>query len=180
MIVAKDKVVSLTYELRLDSKDGEIIESLTRDSPLTFLYGGGGLLPKFEEKIKGLGVGDPFKFELHTADAYGEADMDAIVDVPISAFEMDGKIDHSILRIGKRIPMQDSSGNKLTGIVQEITDERIRMDFNHPLAGSNLFFDGIITEIREASEEELHHGHVHRQSNCGGCSNCSDEGGQCC
>jgi FKBP-type peptidyl-prolyl cis-trans isomerase SlyD len=181
MIISKDKVVSLTYELRLDSVDGEVIESLTQDSPLTFLYGGGGLLPKFEEKISGLGIGDEFKFELHSVDAYGEINMDAIVDVPIGAFEMDGKIDHTLLRIGNKIPMQDSAGNKLTGIVQEIKDERVRMDFNHPLAGSNSFFTGKVTEIREATEEEMHHGHVHAACNCGdGCSDCEDEKGGCC
>jgi FKBP-type peptidyl-prolyl cis-trans isomerase SlyD len=180
MIVSKDKVVSLTYELRLNSLDGDVVESLTEDSPLTFLYGGGGLLPKFEENISGLGIGARFNFELPSTDAYGEVNKDAIVDVPIDAFEMDGKIDYNLLRIGNKIPMQDSSGNKLTGIVQEISTERVRMDFNHPLAGNNLHFNGMITEIREATEEELHHGHAHYPGSCEGCSHCGGEGDQCC
>jgi FKBP-type peptidyl-prolyl cis-trans isomerase SlyD len=179
MKVSKDKVVSLTYELRLDSMDGEIVETLTQDSPLTFLFGSGGLLPKFEEKISGLAVGDNFKFELPSADAYGEVNVDAILNVPIGAFEMDGKIDHNLLRIGNKIPMQDSSGNRVTGIVQEVNTNHVTMDFNHPLAGSDLYFDGIITDIREASEEELTHGHAHYPGSCEGCDHCGDEGGHC-
>ncbi len=179
MIVSKDKVVSLTYELRRDSIEGEIVESLTKEEPLTFLFGGGGLLPKFEENINGMKVGDSFDFELRSADAYGEINKDAIVDVPIGAFEIDGKIEQKLLQIGNKIPMQDSSGNKLTGIIKEITTDRVRMDFNHPLAGNNLFFKGLITEIREASDEELQHGHIHSSCSSDGCHDCCSNGGCC-
>lgn len=179
MIVAKDRVVSLTYELRLDQPDGEVIESLEANAPLTFLYGGGGLLPKFEENISGLKVGDNFDFNLKSNEAYGEVNLDAIVSIPISAFEIDGKIDNNMLTIGNKIPMQDASGNKLTGVVQEVTSDNVKMDFNHPLAGNDLFFKGEITEIREATDEELTHGHAHYPGSCEGCSDCGGEGGHC-
>jgi FKBP-type peptidyl-prolyl cis-trans isomerase SlyD len=190
MIIAKDKVVSLTYELRIDGEKGDVIESLTNDSPLTFLFGAGNLLPKFEENIAGLKVGDRFDFNLNAVEAYGEINNDAIVNVPIAAFSVNGSIDQDMLRLGNRIPMQDSAGNKLTGIVKEVTDEAVKMDFNHPLAGSHLFFNGEITDIREATDEEITHGHIHSESSCGcggGCScddssscgdGCSD--GHCC
>jgi FKBP-type peptidyl-prolyl cis-trans isomerase SlyD len=174
MIVSKDKVVSLTYELRLGSVEGEIVESLTKEDPLSFLFGSGGLLPKFEENINGLQVGDSFKFGLQSTEAYGDINNEAIVDVPIHAFEIDGKLEEKLLRIGNKIPMQDTSGNKLVGIVKEINTDLVRMDFNHPLAGSNLFFNGEITEIREATDEELKHGHIHSSCDCGG--SCSDSG----
>lgn len=179
MIVTKNKVVSLTYELRLDNPGGEIIESLSEESPLTFLYGSGGLLPKFEENIDGLKAGEDFNFNLDAKEAYGEVNENAIVKVPISAFEIDGKIDHNMLKVGNKIPMQDASGNKLTGIVQEISTENVTMDFNHPLAGNTLFFKGKITEIREATEEELTHGHAHYTGSCDGCEDCGSHGGPC-
>jgi FKBP-type peptidyl-prolyl cis-trans isomerase SlyD len=180
MIVSKEKIVSLVYELRLDHPEGEIIETINTSSPLTFLYGSGGLLPKFEENIKGLKVGDNFDFNLSTQEAYGEVNADAIVTIPISAFEIEGKIDTNILKIGNRIPMQDASGNKLTGIVQDIADKHVVMDFNHPLAGSTLYFKGEITGIRDATDDEMHHGHTHSAGGCEGCSECRSPDEQCC
>lgn len=181
MTIKKDKVVSLIYELRLNGPEGDVVESLTNDSPLTFLYGAGGLLPKFESNIDGLAIGDKFDFDLSAGDAYGEVNQDAIVDVPKSAFEVDGKVDESLLSLGTKIPMQDASGNRLTGTVTEVTDAAVKMDFNHPLAGQHLFFKGEVTEVRDASEEELNHGHVHAAGGCGGggCSSCGDSEGCC-
>jgi FKBP-type peptidyl-prolyl cis-trans isomerase SlyD len=187
MIIAKDKVVSLTYELRLDNPKGNIIESLSNDSPLIFIYGSGNLLPKFEENIAGLKVGDRFNFNLNATDAYGEVNNEAIVHVPISAFSVNGSIDQDMLHIGNKIPMQDSAGNKLTGIVKEVSDQAVMMDFNHPLAGNHLFFMGEITDIREATEEEMIHGHIHSHGgcddgSCGSCcgDSCGGEQGHCC
>lgn len=179
MIISKDKVVSLTYELRVNSSEGEVVEALNDDSPLTFLYGSGNLLPKFEQHISELKVGDKFSFDLTAADAYGEINENAIVEVPVTAFEIDGKIDDKLLQIDSKIPMQDASGNKLTGVVKEIKDEAVKMDFNHPMAGNHLFFSGKVVEIREATEEELTHGHAHYPGSCEGCSDCGGEGGHC-
>ncbi|MBN1599770.1 MAG: peptidylprolyl isomerase [Bacteroidales bacterium] len=179
MEVTKEKVVSLTYELRQNDANGKIIETLTKDSPLTFLFGTDNLLPKFEENIDGLKVGDSFDFNLEASEAYGSVNIDAIINVPVKAFEIDGKIDDNMLKLGNKIPMQDASGNKLSGVVKEITEESVKMDFNHPLAGKDLFFKGEITDIREATEEELHHGHAHYPGSCEGCSDCGGEGGHC-
>jgi FKBP-type peptidyl-prolyl cis-trans isomerase SlyD len=183
MIVTNERIVSLIYELRLDQPDGKIVESLEADAPLTFLYGTGGLLPKFEENIHGLKVGDSFDFNLTSGEAYGEINHDAIISIPISAFEVDGKIAHNMLKIGNKIPMQDSSGHKLTGVIKEVTLNDVKMDFNHPLAGNNLFFKGQITDVREATEEELTHGHAHGSEecgSCGSCGSCGDNDGHCC
>ncbi len=182
MVINKDKVVSLIYELRLDSPSGEVVEELTQDNPLTFLFGSGNLMPKFEENINGLQIGDDFNFDLASVDAYGEVNEAAIVEVPISAFEMDGKIDHNLLTLGNTIPMRDNSGNRLNGVVKEVTTENVKMDFNHPLAGNHLFFKGQVTDIREATEEEISHGHVHGGGcgcNGGGCEDKGHEGGGC-
>lgn len=172
MTITKEKVVSIVYELRLDSKEGEVVESLTQDKPLTFLFGSGNLLPKFEENIDNMKVGDGFEFDLTAEDSYGEINEAALVEVPKSAFEMDGKIDENLLVLGNTIPMRDNAGNRLNGVVTEVTDENVKMDFNHPLAGKHLFFKGEVTEIREASEEELSKGHIHAEGGCG----CGDGG----
>jgi FKBP-type peptidyl-prolyl cis-trans isomerase SlyD len=177
MVVANEKVVSLIYQLRLDSPEGEVIESLSNDNPLTFLYGTGNLLPKFEEYIDGLKIGDRFKFNLSANDAYGEVNEDAIVNVPIKAFEVNGTIDNNMLSIGNTIPMRDNAGNRLNGVVKEVTSDDVIMDFNHPLAGNSLFFEGEVTGVREATEEELSHGHIHSSCGCGsgGCEDgCGD------
>ena len=179
MIVSKEKVVSLIYELRLDNSDGEVIETLTPESPLTFLYGSGGLLPKFEENLSGLKAGDQFDFMLKSHEAYGEVKNEAIVDIPKTAFEIKGKIDETMLTIGNKIPMQDASGNKLTGSVLKVSDDAVTMDFNHPLAGSDLFFKGEIREIREATDEELYHGHAHYTDSCEGCRDCGGGDAPC-
>jgi FKBP-type peptidyl-prolyl cis-trans isomerase SlyD len=175
MVVGKDKVVSVTYELRRDSAQGEVVETVTKENPLTFLYGVGGLLPTFENNLKDLSEGEQFVFELSAEEAYGEINKDAIVNVPLQAFEINGQVDNSLLQVGNVIPMQDNTGNKLNGTVLELTDENVKMDFNHPLAGDNLYFQGEVCGIREASEEEIQHGHAHNPGGCEGCG-CEHEG----
>lgn len=173
MVVSQNKVVSLTYELRVD---GNVIESVDQNSPLTFIFGSGSLLPKFEDNLEGLKVGDPFSFDLASEDAYGNYDESSVIQVPLNAFQIDGKVDYNLVKIGNKIPMQDSEGHRLTGVVKTIDADTVTMDFNHPLAGNHLFFKGEITEVREASEEEMQHGHAHSSCGCGsgGCDSCDD------
>jgi FKBP-type peptidyl-prolyl cis-trans isomerase SlyD len=180
MIVSNDRVISIIYELRIDKADGKVIESLKTDAPLTFIYGTGSLLPKFEQNLAGMGIGDKFSFSLVAEDAYGEINHDALVNVPLRAFEIDGKVDYDMVKAGNVIPMQDGKGNRLNGLVKEISSESVTMDFNHPLAGNDLFFTGEIIDIRESTEEERLHGHVHRTDGCGDCSGCGGQEGSCC
>ncbi len=167
MIVEKNKVVSLSYELKVD---GKTVESVDVDSPLTFLFGAGNLLTKFERNLDGLRISDRFDFKLTASDAYGQVQEDAIVDVPMKAFEVDGEIDRELLREGNRIPMLDQSGRRLDGKIVSFDERFVTMDFNHPLAGDDLHFKGIIVGIREATREEIEHGHVHSDDGCHNCS----------
>jgi len=184
MEAAANKVVSIIYELRRNSQDGEIVETLSRENPMTFIMGSGNLLPKFEENLMGLKAGEFFNFTLASEDAYGSVQENAIVDVPISVFEIDGKTDTNLLQTGNVIPMMDHEGRRLNGVDKEINSETVTMDFNHPMAGSSLYFNGEVTEIREATEEELNHGHIHHSCGCsrGGCGDgsCSDSGEGSC
>jgi len=184
MKIDKDMVVSLTYELRTTTNEKELIEKVQKDKPLEFITGRGFLLPKFEENLTGLCVGDQFDFILQSNDAYGDFTEKAIIPVPISAFLVDGKVDHDILTIGNVIPMIDQDGNKLNGVVVELTETEVKMDFNHPLAGEDLHFKGQVEEIRVATEEELSHEHIHSHSDhsCDSCDSCDcgdDKQGTC-
>ncbi len=165
MEIGKDKVVSVTYQLSVDGYDGEVVEAVKEDKPLTFLYGVGNMLEKFEENLNGLKQGDDFDFKIECDEAYGQASDDAVVDLPINIFEVEGKIDYDLLKEGNYIPMQDQQGNRLDGIVLEVGDEKVKMDFNHPLAGDDLFFKGSVIEVREATDEEKEHGHAHPEKN---------------
>jgi len=165
MKVGNQKVVSLTYELRQNDAAGEIIQKVEKDRPFVYLFGVGGLLPKFEESLSGLAVGDKFSFSLSAEEGYGQPSEEAIIDLDKKIFEIDGKIDEDLLKIGNQITMQDQNGNPLDGIVMEITDDAVKMDFNHPLAGMDLHFSGDILEVREATKEEQNQGHAHGPHN---------------
>lgn len=176
MIAEKDNIVSIVYELRSGSAEGEIVEALTTEKPLTFLFGTGGLLPKFEEKLDGLSEGDNFEFLLLSEDAYGPVVESAIVHVPQTVFETDGKINDELLKMGNMVPMTDSEGRRLNGKIIAIEGEAVKMDFNHPMAGRDLYFKGEVTGVRLASDEELSHGHIHADD--GGCG-CESNDGSC-
>jgi FKBP-type peptidyl-prolyl cis-trans isomerase SlyD len=158
MNVSKNKVVSISYELKVD---GDLIDVAQADNPLVFLYGHGQLLPLFEDNIKDLSEGDSFEFMISSQDGYGEVNDQAIVELPKEIFVIDGELQEDLLVLGNRLPMRDSEGNALDGTVVEVTDNSVVMDFNHPLAGKDLYFTGKVEGIREATAEEISHGHVH-------------------
>lgn len=155
MEIARNMLVSLTYELRTGSEDGEVKERAVSESPLSFLFGAGLMLPSFEEKVEGLKTGESYSFKLAADEAYGPKYPDRIVDLPKSIFQVDGKVDEEMLEVGNSLPMMDSNGNRLNGTILEIAEENVKMDFNHPLAGEDLFFKGDVLEVREATEAEI-------------------------
>ncbi len=176
MKIEKNKMVSLIYELRESNSEGRVIEALDETRPLTFVYGTGRLLPVFESNINSLTAGELFKFELSSEMAYGEKREDMIVNVPIAVFETDGKLNEDICQVGLEVPMMDTEGNPLNGIINEITDTYVKMDFNHPMAGQDLYFSGKIIDVRDATEEEIHPS-GHGCSGCGGHENTDCSGG---
>jgi FKBP-type peptidyl-prolyl cis-trans isomerase SlyD len=166
MKIENKKLVSLIYELREGNSEGRIIETLTEDGPLSFVYGTGRLLPLFESQISSLKEGDSFSFTLDSESAYGEKREEMIVNVPIAVFQTDGKLNEDICKVGSDVPMMDTDGNPLNGVINEITDTYVRMDFNHPMAGIDLFFTGKVVGVRDATDHELA-GPAH---SCSGCS----------
>lgn len=161
MTIQEKMVISLNYKLS-NHKTGEKIEETTPEHPMVFLYGVGSIIPEFEENIYGKSVGDSFEFVISSQNAYGDIDKDQIAMIPKEVFnDESGKFDENLFPVGALIPMSDGDGNHLRGRVLEVTPEYIKMDFNHPLAGSDLHFIGEVTGIRAATSDELDHGHVH-------------------
>ncbi len=155
MKISRNKFVTVSYVLRLKGFEGEIVEETPEEKPLEFIFGTGRMLQMFEEKLEGLKTGDNFSFKLTSDEAYGDINPEAKVEIPKNIFEVDGKIDEKLIKVGNIVPMQDAQGNRLNGIVLDVNDENVTMDFNHPLAGDDLYFAGSVKEVREASESEM-------------------------
>lgn len=164
MKIGLNTVVSVTYDLYASNKNEtakNFIESADTENPLEFLFGIGGMIPAFEDNLQGKITGDQFDFSIIAEDAYGEFDEAALVKLPLDIFKVDGVVDMEILKPDMIVPMTDNEGNQLNGRVLGVIGDEVSMDFNHPLAGQTLHFKGEVIGIRQASAEEMAHGHIH-------------------
>ena len=160
MSEAKNKVVSLDYKLTKDTEAGDLIETTEGSNPMVFLTGVGQMIPDFENNVASKNAGDSFSFGITSDKAYGNRTDEAIIDIPKSTFMHEGELVPD-LKEGNVIGLQDDQGMPFPSKVVSIGEETVKMDMNHPLAGQNLHFKGTIIEVREATAEELEHGHVH-------------------
>lgn len=151
--VQAGRVVAMDYTLHVD---GEKIDSSEGREPLEYLHGAGNIIPGLEREMAGMEVGESKQVVVSPADGYGESDPDAFIEIPRSEFPQDIP-----LELGLELQVQDPSGNPMYARIDAITDESVRLDFNHPLAGKELHFSVKIVGLREPTEEELDHGHVH-------------------
>jgi FKBP-type peptidyl-prolyl cis-trans isomerase SlyD len=158
MKIEPQHVVSLTYDLYVNNEQGteELVESATLEQPLTFLFGAGQMLPKFEENLSTLSTGDNYDFRLTAEDAYGEFNDEAVANLPKEMFQ-----GQDLPEIGSVLPLQDNQGNHFQGQVVSIAEDSVIVDLNHPMAGQALHFKGNIVNVRPATPEELSHGHAH-------------------
>ena len=181
MKISPNKFVSLSYDLNVGEGDEkELMEKATPEQPLEFIFGTNSMLEAFEKNVDGLAQGDSFDFVLTPDQAYGEYDDDHLVDLPRNIFEVDGKMDESVVFEGNTIPMMDSNGNRLNGSVVSVSDDVVKMDFNHPLAGETLHFTGNVLSVREASAEEIAALFAPQGGGCGsgcGCASSDDSEG---
>lgn len=163
MTISEDKAVSVNYYLTANKGDApeELIEETTKDHPFVFLFGFGNVLPDFESNLSGKQKGDKFDFRIGAKNGYGLYEKEYLVKIDRRAFEVDGKFDDARVKVGQDLEMTDAEGNPLVGKVVSIGDEGVEMDFNHPLAGYDLHFIGEVIDVREATQEELDHGHIH-------------------
>jgi FKBP-type peptidyl-prolyl cis-trans isomerase SlyD len=161
MKVDVNTVVTLNYTLTNEAT-GEQIEKTDPNHPMQFLFGIERVIPKFEEAIQGLEAGEQFAVSISAEEAYGKRMEDQVAVIPINVFHDEtGKVNDEHIFVDALVPMTDSEGNHLRGRVMEITDEHVHMDFNHPLAEMDLRFEGEIAAVREATQDELSHGHTH-------------------
>ena len=179
MKVEKNKVVSLTYELMVE---GTLADKADENRPLEYIHGTNMLLPKFESELEGKEEGDGFAFTLTPEEGYGVFDENRLIDLPKEVFMMDGKLREDLLVVGKMIPMMNDAGQVVNGMVHEIGDESVTMNFNHPMAGKTLDFTGKVVGVREATEKELKKGHPcrHRHEGEGCCHEENRHDGECC
>ncbi len=151
MKVGPNTVVTMDYELRVDSHEGELIESSKeRGTPISFIYGKGMVMPKLEEAIEGKEEGDVVKVEIPPQEAYGERNEEAIQKIPRHFIP-----EHIELREGLLLVMQTPQGEEIGMKVIEFDEETVTVDLNHPLAGKTLYFTLYLKEVREATPDEL-------------------------
>ena len=180
----KNKVVAVSYQLEVE---GKIADQSAPGNPLEYIHGSGMLLPKFEGAIEGKEPGDGFDFVLSPEDGYGTYDPRYLVELPKTAFAIDGQVREDLLVVGRTIPMLNQAGQVVQGTVNKVTDSTVTMDFNHPMAGKTLHFTGKVESVRSATDKELTEGlhgeYLPQEEGChGGChgGNCHKEDGECC
>lgn len=153
--VADDKVVSLHYTLTSD--EGEILDSSQGGQPLQFIQGQGQIIPGLEKELYDMEVGDEKKVTVPPAEGYGERQPDQVQSLPRNAFPPDTDVEE-----GMAVQLRDSNtGQVYQAVVTHVGPDSVNVDFNHPLAGENLNFEVTIADVRDATQEELDHGHVH-------------------
>lgn len=153
MMIGEGKVVSFHYTLT--GEDGEVLDSSSGAEPLLYLHGHRNIIAGLEAELDGKRVGEEFVVELAPQDAYGERDEALVVTIPRSSLVHPGELEPG-LQTRARI-----RGEERIVTVQEIDGEQVTIDGNHPLAGEQLRFEVEVKSVREATEEELAHGHVH-------------------
>ncbi|MEY3398416.1 MAG: hypothetical protein RL220_1010 [Bacteroidota bacterium] len=141
--------VRVGYTLRYDGPEGEIIEETRDNEPLDFIYGKGEMLPKFEEAMHGLSESATFTVKILAEDAYGEEREELYREFAKSEFIADGEWDEEMFQEGMVVPMQTPDGQVIEGIIAEVKLNSVVLDFNHPLAGEDLYFEGTVLKIGE-------------------------------
>ncbi len=153
MNIAKDTVVAIDYTLK--NSEGEVIDSSADGEPMHYLHGAKNIITGLENELEGKAVGDDLSVHVKSADGYGERIEELVQEVPKEAFGDLGDI-----QVGMRFQAETEQG-PVPVMVTAMTDATVTVDGNHPLAGQDLHFEVSVKEVREASKEELEHGHVH-------------------
>ncbi|MGM0626129.1 MAG: FKBP-type peptidyl-prolyl cis-trans isomerase [Bacteroidota bacterium] len=153
MKISKGKFIKVHYELRLESFDGELVEQTREDEPEAFVFGTDQMLDIFESRLEGKEKGDSFSFEIPAKEAFGEYDPEALVEFTEDEFQELVGEDEGDFELGAYFPMEDDEGNHYDGFITEMDDDRIVIDFNHPLAGETLYFKGRVLDVKDDEEK---------------------------
>ena len=194
MKIENNKVVVLSYTARVD---GMVVDNAPEGQPLDYIQGFHMLLPEFEAQLAGKEPGDGFAFEIGPEQAYGPYDPKSRFDIPKSSFEVKGVLREDLLVPGRMVPMLNGEGQVCHAQIIEVKDTAVTVDFNHPMAGKTLAFEGKVLAVRDATEKELREGlhgeflppehpcHRHGKGGCHhgegeGCCGGHGEDGECC
>ena len=154
MQIEPQKVVSIDYTLKDD--DGNVLDSSQGSEPLSFVYGSDTIIPGLEKALEGKATGDEVSVTVEPEEGYGNYDESLIIQVTKDKFQ-----DPDNVQEGMQVQAQSQDGHTQILTVKSVDGEQVTLDANHPLAGQRLSFDVAVSEVREASQEEIDHGHVH-------------------
>jgi FKBP-type peptidyl-prolyl cis-trans isomerase SlyD len=172
MVIEKDRVVSIDYKLR-DSK-GEVIDASEASEPLIYLHGNNNIIAGLEKHLMGKTTGDEVACVVSAKEGYGERDESLVFKVSKSDFG-----EGAAIELGMQFEAHGEEGAQIV-TVMAIEGDQVTIDANHPLAGEELHFTVKVVDVREATAEELQHGHVHGGCECGeGCGDGCGEGEGC-
>ncbi len=157
MVIQKDTKVTFTFEMKLGNAAGEKIQQVEKSKPMTVVIGHGNLLEPFEEQLLGLKAGDDFEFVLLSANTYGPYRPEAVHQYDRQTLRTDNDLseeDFEGIEEGMYMPMETPEGLEFSGLVTAMTNDTITVDFNHPLAGKDLFFKGSIIKVHESTDQK--------------------------
>jgi FKBP-type peptidyl-prolyl cis-trans isomerase SlyD len=152
--IEENSVVTLDYTLRVD---GGVIDTSEGNEPIEFIQGQGQIIPGLENELYGMAIGDSKDVVVTPGQGYGEIDSEAFADIPKEEFPANIPLEE-----GVALQLRDQEGNVLEAHIVEVGEKTVRLNFNHPLAGKELHFSVKVVGVREATNEELSHGHVHQ------------------
>jgi len=154
MPIGANKVVTMNFTLT--DETGNVLDSTDTGGPFSFISGTGTVLPKLEEAVSIMMIGTKKQLKLEAKDGYGDYNEDAVQSVGKENFPED-----FVLEAGMEYMASNPDGVQMPFIITNVEDETVTVDFNHPLAGKKLHFDLELLDVRDATAEELAHGHVH-------------------
>lgn len=177
----ENKYITVAYELYTDNEKGihELVEKAPVEHPFQFITNMGVALDAFEAKVAALAEGENFDFTLTADEAYGPYEEAHVIDLDKEVFCIDGRFDKNTIYPGNVIPLVNADGNRFQGLILEVTDSKVKVDLNHPLAGKDLHFRGEVVTSRPATVAEIQ-AMAQMFSGEGGCGcGCDDCGGGC-
>jgi FKBP-type peptidyl-prolyl cis-trans isomerase SlyD len=154
MSALPNKVVTINYTLK--DEEGNVIDQTSQNKPFQYLSGTSQILPKLEEQIDGMLIGGKKNVVIPPKEGYGEYQDDALQSIERNAFPKETE-----LEVGMSFVANSPDGKQLPFVIKEVDDESVKVDFNHPLAGKTLNFEVELLDKREATPEEVSHGHAH-------------------
>ena len=183
--ISTGKMVEIAYKIFIVNQDGDtMVYEFKEDKPDRFVFGHEpGMLESFTSHLEGLKAGDTFDFILSPIEAFGERNPNMVAELDKQLFVIDGEFDNDRVYVGAFVPMMTAEGMRIEGLVKEIKDDKVTIDFNHQLAGETIKYVGKIINVREATEEEKNP--PRHCGGCGGgdCGGCGEDGcgdGECC